>query len=130
MTVCIIKHIHCHPSVVDYKQLPQKGGGEPKKKVGDGNEPNRIEDPFPPTTTALDPTNTQQTLANLCSFPGPWTVSRLETRGTDSLSTLEIVCGAFGIEVITTDALGRLDRKMSALMSENECETDGFECNR
>lgn len=42
---------------------------------------------------------TQQTLANLCSFPGPWTVSRLETRGTDSLSTLEIVCGAFGIEV-------------------------------
>jgi excisionase family DNA binding protein len=32
--------------------------------------------------------------------------------------------------MITTDALGRLDRKMSALMSENECETDGFECNR
>lgn len=40
---------------------------------------------------------TQQNLADLCSFPGPWTVSRLETRGTDSLSTLEVVCGAFGI---------------------------------
>lgn len=42
---------------------------------------------------------TQQTLADLCFFPGPWTVSRLETRGTDSLGTLEIVCKALGVEV-------------------------------
>ena len=42
---------------------------------------------------------TQQELAERCSFPGPWTVSRLETRGTDSLSTLEIVCNALRIEV-------------------------------
>ena len=41
---------------------------------------------------------TQQTLADLCSFPGPWTVRRLETQGTDSLSTLEIVWMALGIE--------------------------------
>lgn len=42
---------------------------------------------------------TQQTLAERCSLPGPWTVSRLETRGTDSIHTLEIVCKALGVEV-------------------------------
>ena len=42
---------------------------------------------------------TQQTLAEKCLFPGPWTVSRLETRGTDSLGMLEIVCKALGVEV-------------------------------
>lgn len=42
---------------------------------------------------------TQQKLSERCNFPGPWTVSRLETRGTDSLSTLQIICVAFGIEV-------------------------------
>ena len=41
----------------------------------------------------------QQQLAEFCNFPGPWTVSRIETRGTDSLSTLEIICKALGIEV-------------------------------
>lgn len=42
---------------------------------------------------------TQQILAEEANLPGPWTVSRLETRGTDSLQTLEIVCNALGIEV-------------------------------
>ena len=42
---------------------------------------------------------TQQTLAEKTNLSGPWAESRLETRGTDSLSVLEIVCKAFGIEV-------------------------------
>lgn len=42
---------------------------------------------------------TQQHLAEITNLPGPWSVSRLETRGTDSLGMLEIVCKAFGIEV-------------------------------
>jgi transcriptional regulator with XRE-family HTH domain len=42
---------------------------------------------------------TQQQFAELCNFPGPWTISRIETRGTDSLQTLEIVCKALGLEV-------------------------------
>ena len=42
---------------------------------------------------------TQQTMAEKANLPGPWTVSRLETRGTDSLSTLEVVCKALDIEV-------------------------------
>ena len=42
---------------------------------------------------------TQQILAEEANLPGPWTVSRLETRGTDSLGTLEVVCKALDIEV-------------------------------
>ncbi len=42
---------------------------------------------------------TKQQLAEFCNFPGPWTVSRIETKGTDSLSTLEIICKALEIEV-------------------------------
>ena len=42
---------------------------------------------------------TQQCLAEKCLLSGPWTVSRLETRGTDSLGMLEIVCKALGVEV-------------------------------
>ena len=42
---------------------------------------------------------TQQYIAEICSLPGPWSVSRLETRGTDSLGMLEIVCKALGVEL-------------------------------
>lgn len=42
---------------------------------------------------------TQQYLAENCLLPGLWSLSRLEARGTDSLSTLQIICEAFGIEV-------------------------------
>lgn len=42
---------------------------------------------------------TQQELAELCSFPGPWTVSRIEKQGTDSIHALEIVCKVLSIEV-------------------------------
>lgn len=42
---------------------------------------------------------TQQTLADDANFPGPWTVSRLETQGTDSLQTLGVVCKVLGVEV-------------------------------
>ena len=51
---------------------------------------------------------TQQYLAEKTNLPGPWSVSRLETRGTDSLSTLQIICDAFGIEVweLLRDASG------------------------
>ena len=42
---------------------------------------------------------TQQYLAEITNLPGLWSLSRLEARGTDSLSTLQIICEAFGIEV-------------------------------
>jgi len=42
---------------------------------------------------------TQQYLAEKTNLPGPWSVSRLETRGTDSIATLEIVCKALDVEV-------------------------------
>jgi transcriptional regulator with XRE-family HTH domain len=46
---------------------------------------------------------TQQELAALCNFPGPWKISRLEGgkkgSGIERLDTLEIVCQKLGIEL-------------------------------
>jgi transcriptional regulator with XRE-family HTH domain len=46
---------------------------------------------------------TQQELAALCHFPGPWKISRLEGgkkgSGIERLDTLEIVCQELGIEL-------------------------------
>lgn len=46
---------------------------------------------------------TQQELAALCHFPGPWKISRLEGgkkgSGIERLDTLEIVCQKLGIEL-------------------------------
>ena len=46
---------------------------------------------------------TQQELAALCNFPGPWKISRLEGgkkgSGIERLDTLEIVCQELGIEL-------------------------------
>lgn len=42
---------------------------------------------------------TQQDLAEKCGLSGPWTISRLETQGTNNLAMLETVCKALEIEV-------------------------------
>ena len=46
---------------------------------------------------------TQQELAALCHFPGPWKISRLEGEKKDSgierIDTLEVVCQELGIEL-------------------------------
>lgn len=46
---------------------------------------------------------TQQELAALCHFPGPWKISRLEGgkkgSGIERIDTLEIVCQELGIEL-------------------------------
>ena len=46
---------------------------------------------------------TQQELAALCNFPGPWKISRLEGgkkgSGIERLDTLEVVCQELGIEL-------------------------------
>ena len=46
---------------------------------------------------------TQQELAALCNFPGPWKISRLEGgkkgSGIERIDTLEIVCQELGIEL-------------------------------
>ena len=46
-------------------------------------------------------------LAEECGFSGSWTISRLETQGTNNLAMLETVCKALGIEVweLLRDAL-------------------------
>ena len=47
--------------------------------------------------------NTQQELAALCNFPGPWNISRLEGgkkgSGIERIDTLEVVCQELGIEL-------------------------------
>lgn len=50
---------------------------------------------------------TQQDLAEECGFSGSWTISRLETQGTNNLAMLETVCKVLGIEVwkLLRDAL-------------------------
>lgn len=46
---------------------------------------------------------TQQELAALCHFPGPWKISRLEGgkkgSGIERIDTLEVVCQELGIEL-------------------------------
>lgn len=46
---------------------------------------------------------TQQELAALCNFPGPWKISRLEGgkkgSGIERIDTLEVVCQELGIEL-------------------------------
>lgn len=46
---------------------------------------------------------TQQELAALCNFPGPWKISRLEGgkkgSGIERIDTLEVVCQELGIEI-------------------------------